>query len=137
MVDFDTEEISSLENIFPHIRVFVCDFHREQSWHRYYINGWTFKRKESLKCKGCLQEISFRVKWNVFSSVYGQSLIATYLKYPEMKLIAGYFDRNENSMFKWNPPKRIYTCKFFIKSKTVHQKIKNSFVSYLPQWNLM
>ena len=35
-----------------------------------------------------------------FHSVYGQSLIAAYLKYPEMKLIVGYFDRNENIMFK-------------------------------------
>ena len=39
MVDFDTVEISSLENIFPHIRVFLCDSHREQSWHRYYTNS--------------------------------------------------------------------------------------------------
>ena len=39
-------------------------------------------------------------KNNIFNSVYGQSLIAAYLKYPEMKLIAGYFDRNEDTMFK-------------------------------------
>ena len=133
-MDFDTEEISSLENIFPHIRVFLCYFHREQSWHRFYINSSTysflktrylFKQNKSLKCKGYLQEISFRAKWNIFNSVYGQFLIAACWKYPEMKIIAGYFDRNENSIFKWNPPKRIYTCKFFIKSKTVHQKSKN------------
>ena len=36
------EEVSSLENIFPHIGVFLCDFHREQSSHRYYINGWAY-----------------------------------------------------------------------------------------------
>ena len=48
-----------------------------------------------------------------------------------MNLIAGYFDRNENSMFKWNPPKPIYTCMFFIKPKTVRSKDqnKNSFIS--------
>ena len=116
MVDFDTEEISSLENIFPHIRVFLCDFHREQSWHRYYIDSWAYSflktryflsKTKVYKGKGCLQEISFRAKWNIFNSVYGQSFIAAYLKYPEMKLIACCFDRNENSMFKWNPPKRI------------------------------
>ena len=96
-------------------------------------NSLLFKKNESLKCKGCLQQISFRAKWNIFSSVYGQSLIAAYLKYPEMKLTAGYFDRNENSMFKWNPPKRIYTCKFFIKSKTVHQKIKTKIVHVISR----
>ena len=42
MVNFDTEEISSRQNIFPHIRVFLCDIHREQSLHRYYINSWTY-----------------------------------------------------------------------------------------------
>ena len=129
IVDFDTEEISSLENIFPHIRVFLCDFHREQSWHRYYIDSWAYSflktryflsKTKVYKGKGCLQEISFRAKWNIFNSVYGQSLIVAYLKYPEMKLITGYSDGNENSIFKWNLPKRIYTCKFFLKSKRVH-----------------
>ena len=72
-----------------------------------------------------MQEISFWMKWNIFNSVYGQSLIAAYLKYPEMKLIAGRFDRNEKAMFKWNPSKLIINpYKFFIKSKAVDQKIK-------------
>ena len=73
MVDLDTEEISSLENMFPHIRVFLCDFHRQQSLHRHYINSYLlyllipknsllFKQNESLKCKGGLQEISFWAK---------------------------------------------------------------------------
>ena len=91
-------------------------------------NSLLLKQNESLKCKGCLQEISFRAKWNILNSVYGQFLIAAYLKYAQMKLIAGYFDRNENSILKWNPPKQIYTCKFFINSKTVHQKIKTKIV---------
>ena len=34
MVDFDSGKILSLETIFPGIQVFLCDFHREQSWHR-------------------------------------------------------------------------------------------------------
>ena len=89
-----------------------------------------FQQNGSLKCKGCLQEISFRAKWNIFNSLYGQSLIAAYLKYPEMKLIAGYFDRNGSSICKWNPPKRIYICKFFKKLKTVHRKIKTKIVSF-------
>ena len=55
-------------------------------------------QNEHLKCKGCLQEISFQAKWNIFNSVYGQYLIAAYLKYPKMKLNVGHFDRNENTM---------------------------------------
>lgn len=35
MVDFDIAEINSLEFVFPGIKVFLCDFHREQAWHRY------------------------------------------------------------------------------------------------------
>ena len=72
MVDLDTEETSSLKNMFPHIRVFLCNFHREQSLHRHYIsyllyllipkNSLLFKQNKSLKCKGCLQEISFGAK---------------------------------------------------------------------------
>ena len=29
MVDFDEKEISALENVFPGILVFLCDFHRK------------------------------------------------------------------------------------------------------------
>ena len=35
MVDFDEKEISSLEKVFPKIKVFLCDFHREQAWNRW------------------------------------------------------------------------------------------------------
>ena len=38
MVDFDAGEILSLETIFPDIKVFLCDFHREQAWHRWVTN---------------------------------------------------------------------------------------------------
>ena len=38
--------------------------------------------------RGCLHEISFRVKQNIFNSVSGQFLLIVYVKYPEMKLIA-------------------------------------------------
>ena len=35
MVDFDSAEIISLERVFPSIKIFLCDFHREQAWTRY------------------------------------------------------------------------------------------------------
>ena len=38
MVDFDKKEISALENVFPGILVFLCDFHREKS-----LTRWTSK----------------------------------------------------------------------------------------------
>ena len=33
-VDFDGCEITSLEKVFERVKVFPCDFHREQAWHR-------------------------------------------------------------------------------------------------------
>ena len=33
-VDFDDREITSLEIVFERVKVFLCDFHREQAWHR-------------------------------------------------------------------------------------------------------
>ena len=35
MIDFDTGELLALEGVFPGIIVFLCDFHREQSWTRW------------------------------------------------------------------------------------------------------
>ena len=43
MIDFDTGEILSLESVFPSIQVFLCDFHREQSWSR-----WVNLRKHGV-----------------------------------------------------------------------------------------
>ena len=34
MVDYDNAEIANLEEVFLDIQVFLCDFHRERSWHR-------------------------------------------------------------------------------------------------------
>ena len=33
-VDFDEREITSLEIVFERVKVFLCNFHREQAWHR-------------------------------------------------------------------------------------------------------
>ena len=32
-LDFDEREITSLEIVFGRVKVFLCDFHREQAWH--------------------------------------------------------------------------------------------------------
>ena len=34
MVDYDIAEIAALEAVFPGIKVYLCDSHREQSWSR-------------------------------------------------------------------------------------------------------
>ena len=34
MVDYDVAEIAALEAVFPDIKVYLCDFYREQSWSR-------------------------------------------------------------------------------------------------------
>jgi len=34
MVDFDNAEILSLRKVFTDIKIFICDFHREQAWNR-------------------------------------------------------------------------------------------------------
>ena len=31
MVDYDIAEIAALEAVFPDIKVYLCDFHRQQS----------------------------------------------------------------------------------------------------------
>ena len=42
-VDFDELEITSLEKVFERVKVFLCDFHREQAWHR-----WTSKTEKGF-----------------------------------------------------------------------------------------
>ena len=43
MVDFDEKEINVLEELFGDIEVFICNFHREQTWTR-----WTNKSELSV-----------------------------------------------------------------------------------------
>ena len=42
-LDFDEREITSLEIVFGRVKVFLCDFHREQAWHR-----WTSKTENGF-----------------------------------------------------------------------------------------
>ena len=44
MVDYDSAEITALEEVFPGIEVFLCDFHREQAWSRYVTFFYTCPR---------------------------------------------------------------------------------------------
>ncbi|XP_053392117.1 uncharacterized protein LOC123539246, partial [Mercenaria mercenaria] len=39
MCDFDKAEVSALENCFEGIEVYICNFHREQSWQRWLTRG--------------------------------------------------------------------------------------------------
>ena len=42
-LDFDEREITSLEIVFGRVKIFLCDFHREQAWHR-----WTSKTENGF-----------------------------------------------------------------------------------------
>lgn len=39
MVDYSTAEISAIENQFPDVAVYICDFHRVQAWQRWVKAG--------------------------------------------------------------------------------------------------
>lgn len=55
MIDFDTGEIISLTSLFDGIKVFLCDFHREQAWKR-----WIVKRENGVFSIG--EEILARLR---------------------------------------------------------------------------
>ena len=38
MSDYSKAELAALETAFPGVRVYLCDFHREQSWTRWVEN---------------------------------------------------------------------------------------------------
>ena len=72
-----------------------------------------------LWIRGCLHEISFRAKWNIFISVSGQFLITVYMIQPEMKLVAGVISLR-SFWQKWN----------FISDDKISCK-------HYPKWNHM
>ena len=88
----------------------------------------------------CLHKISFRAKWNIFSSVWSISYNCIYEIPP--KLIAAlisllsYWQKwnfisgdkcHVNTIPKWNHSERnMCACKYFIKTKIVDQKIKQT-----------
>ena len=45
--------------------------------------------RDSPVVRGCLHEISFRAKWNIFILMFAQSFVTVYKTHPEMKLITG------------------------------------------------
>ena len=109
-----------------------------------YLNLFSFLR-------GWLHEISFRAKGNIVNSLSGQSLITVYMIslkrtvlfhsghfWQKWNLMSG-FKCYANTTSKWNHPKRNIVCEYFIKTKTVDQKIttKLSFILFRPQWKLM
>ena len=65
--------------------------------------------------RGCLHEISFRVKWNILISVSGQFLITVYIIQPEMKLAMSVISLR-SFWQKWNfvSGKKI-SCKHYLK----------------------
>ena len=55
MTDFSDAEISVIESVFPQCKVYLCEFHREQSWERWIkktksMDSHLRMEKFSLKC---------------------------------------------------------------------------------------
>ena len=57
--------------------------------------------KEVYILRGCLHEISLQATWNIFNSWSGLSLVTVYMRYSEMKLIAG-VNSLRSFWHKWN-----------------------------------
>ena len=53
-----------------------------------FVDDLSLLKLLDMKFRGCLHEISFRAKWNIFISVSGQFLVTVYMIQPEIKLIA-------------------------------------------------
>ena len=66
----------------PVLANIVMGFH-ESTLNEYNLN------KPKFYLRGCLHEISFRAKLNIFISVSGQFLVTVSMIQPEMKLVAG------------------------------------------------
>ena len=79
-VDFDEREVTSLEIVFERVKVFLCDFHREQSWHRWTSkieNGFSHifdQVKTRLRCivhstthTDCQSAVKDLMSWECFS----------------------------------------------------------------------
>ena len=52
MVDYSEAEINSIEEMFPDVNIYLCDFHREQSWVRWMRksdNGFTSEEEKNAK----------------------------------------------------------------------------------------
>ena len=43
MTDYSEAEIGAITTVFPNCQIYLCDFHKEQSWER-----WTKDRKHGL-----------------------------------------------------------------------------------------
>ncbi|KAJ8272506.1 hypothetical protein GJAV_G00089940 [Gymnothorax javanicus] len=57
MVDYATEEIIAVEELFPCCDVYICDFHREQAWDRWLskgTNGTSHLKTQALAAMRCI-----------------------------------------------------------------------------------
>ena len=59
MTDYDDAEISALEQAFPGIHIYICEFHREQAWTRWVRKGENgLKAIEQQQLLQCLRNIA-------------------------------------------------------------------------------
>ena len=104
--------------------------------------------------RGCLHEISFWAKWNIFISVSAQSLVTVYMYIPKSNSLrvlfnCSHFGRNEISFrvikyhVKWNHMKgNIYTCIvkndwLLLNGPFILDDPETKFISFCPQCKVM
>ena len=57
-VDFYEREITALESVYPNVKVFLCDFHREQAWDRWVNKADHGVANVADQVKVCLRSIT-------------------------------------------------------------------------------
>ncbi|XP_052083492.1 uncharacterized protein LOC127720780 [Mytilus californianus] len=68
MCDYATEEINALENVFPGSFVYLCDFHREQSWERWLTAAHNGLHTEKTNVLSLLRPIARALNEDDFNS---------------------------------------------------------------------
>ena len=97
MIDFDTGEILSLESVFPSIQVFLCDFHREQSWTR-----WVNFQKHGVSNIAADVLCRFRRIANAFSTEEFNLALESLRNWEQYHKVKEYFEKTwEPEIERW------------------------------------
>ena len=139
MTDFDAAETLALEFLFPSIKLFLCDFHREQSWRR-----WTMKSEN--KCSHIYKDVIFRLRRvaNAFTPSECEQAITDLKAWDHFRLIENYFTNTWLPVLKkWSKayrPDDLFNCNTnngteglnkLVKYKYLKQFKKNSLTNLL------
>ena len=71
MVDYSDAELGAIEQVFPHCKVFLCDFHREQAWER-----WVKVTSYHMFCSGIMYRITENFHGLVKNTIFAEKTFA-------------------------------------------------------------